>query len=336
MNKIMHRMEPNKTPIPLAIVLCIATGINAQDGQFSQFEANPVLLNPALTGMYDNADFRMTTAVRSQWSSLSSSFLTTAFAYDVAVQERYGFGTYINNYNMAGIVNTFQTGLTAAYNVSDSKADHTLSTGVNLGMIYKKVNDQQLVWDAQYDDGYFNTDLPSGEAFQRGSRLMPELSLGIAYRSTARNRMLNPFGNFAMFHVTTPDESIFRTVRSDLPIRYSVNGGVRVELVEGTYLIPQGLYMRQGNDQLINVGLLAEVNLMGSMYSIVGGAAYRLNDAIVAQIGLKHKSAVYRFSYDVNTSPLKAYTNRNGAFEFTVMYYGTHSGRERRMTSSAF
>jgi len=72
------------------------------------------------------------------------------------------------------------------------------------------------------------------------------------------------------------------------------------------------------------------------MYSVVGGAAYRLNDAIVAQVGLKHKSAVYRFSYDVNTSPLKAYTNRNGAFEFTVMYYGTHSGRERRMTSSAF
>jgi len=38
----------------------------------------------------------------------------------------------------------------------------------------------------------------------------------------------------------------------------------------------------------------------------------------------------------VNTSPLKAYTNRNGAFEFTVVYYGTHSGRERRVTSSAF
>ncbi|MBP6575165.1 MAG: PorP/SprF family type IX secretion system membrane protein [Flavobacteriales bacterium] len=329
-------MNAKKNLMLLMLAVCGTSVVRAQDGQFSQYDASQVLLNPALTGMYENADFRMASSVRSQWNSLSSAFLTTAFAYDVSLQKRYGFGTYVNNYNQAGVVNTLQFGTTAAYNVSDSKANHTLSVGVNLGLIYKKVNDQQLVWDAQYDNGYFNSDLPSGESFQKGQRLMPEVAAGLAYRSTDGRKMVNPYGNFALFHVTTPDESIFRTEKSDMPIRYMMNGGVRVEVMDDIYIIPMGIYMRQGNDQLINAGLLAEVAIMGSMYSVVGGASYRLNDAIVAQIGLKHKSAMYRFSYDVNTSSLKAYTNRNGAFEFTISYFGTHSGRERRMTSSAF
>lgn len=329
-------MRTNKNILLLSLALCGTVATFAQDGQLSQYDAAPVLLNPALTGMYENADFRMSCNVRSQWNSLSSSFLTTAFAYDISMEKRYGFGTYLNNYNMAGIMNTFQWGATAAYNVSDPRADHTLSVGVNLGLIYKKVNDQQLLWDMQYNDGYFDGDLPSGENIQKGARLMPEVALGIAYRSTNDRKRLNPFGNFALFHVTTPDEAIFRAAKSDLPIRYSVNGGVRVEVMEALYLAPMGLYWRQGQDQQINAGVMGEYMLPGSMYSVLFGGSYRVNDAVIAQVGLKHRSAMYRFSYDINTSPLKTYTNNNGAFEFSIIYQGTHSGRERRIQSSAF
>ncbi|MCW5899816.1 MAG: PorP/SprF family type IX secretion system membrane protein [Flavobacteriales bacterium] len=310
----------------------------AQDAHFSQYDAAPILLNPALTGQYENADFRMHTNVRSQWNSLASAFFTTAFAYDVQLQNRYGFGTYMSNYNMAGIMNTFQFGVTAAYNVSNGKANHTLSVGTNLGLIYKKVNDNDLIWDAQYSDGYFNSDLPTGEFFERGGRFMPDVGIGVAYRGTNRHKRLNPFGNFALFHVTTPDESIFRAQRSDMPIRWSVNGGARIEVLDETlFLVPMGLYMRQGNDEQINVGLLGEMAIMGSMYSAIAGCSHRVKDAIIAHVGLKHRNAIYRFSYDVNSSPLRTYTRGNGAFEFSVIYLGTHSGREqRRVTSSAF
>lgn len=336
MNEMTTTMNPNMKLIALSLGLCVAVSSRAQDGHLSHFDAAPQLLNPALTGMYENADFRMTSNVRSQWNSLSSSFLTTGFGYDLSFDRQYGFGTYLQNYNMAGIVNTFQFGVSGAYNVSQGKANHTLSAGVNLGLIYKKMNDQQLLWDQQYSDGYFNGDLPSGESITKGARLMPDLSLGVAYRSTNARKRVNPFGNFALFHVTTPDESILRTAKSDLPIRYSANAGARVEVVDGIYVIPNGLYMRQGADQQINAGMLAEVNIMGSVYSAVAGGSYRLNDAVIIQLGLKHKNAMYRFSYDVNVSPLGAYTRRNGAFEFSIMYYGTHSGRERRLVSSSF
>lgn len=329
-------MATRSTTILLGLGLCAAVAVHGQDAHLSHYDAAPQLLNPALTGMYENAEFRMTSNVRSQWNSLSGGFVTTGFGYDLSVNKRYGFGSYLQNYNQAGIVNTFQFGLSAAYNVSDSRAKHTLSGGLNLGLIYKKVNDQQLVWDAQYSDGYFNTDLPSGESILKGAKLMPELALGVAYRSMDERKRLNPFGNFAMFHVTTPNEAIFGGTPNDIPIRYSANAGVRVEVVDGFYLIPNGLFMRQGADQEINAGMLGEMSIMGSVYSAVAGGSYRMDDAIIIQLGLKHKNAMYRFSYDVNTSPLGTYTRKNGAFEFSVMYYGTHSGRERRLTSSAF
>ena len=53
-------------------------------------------------------------------------------------------------------------------------------------------------------------------------------------------------------------------------------------------------------------------------------------------MGIKHGNNYYRFSYDVNVSPLRSYTRNNGAFEFSIVYLGTVSGRARRMTSSAF
>lgn len=319
----------------LAITLFGATAARAQDAQLSQYDAAAVLLNPALTGMFENSDFRVSSNLRSQWNSLASNFLTTAFSVDMSMDRQYGFGAYLNNYNMAGIMNDFQAGVSGAYNVSSSK-NYTLSAGVNLGLIYKKVNDDKLVWDAQYDRDHFDSDLPSGELFQKMGRMMPDLGVGVAYRSTNRNKMVNPFGNFALFHVTTPDESIFRNEESDLPIRWSVNAGARITVTEGVDIIPQGLWMRQGADQQVQAGILGQVALMNGVYGVVAGGSYRLDDAIIAQVGIKHGNNMYRFSYDVNVSPLRSYTHNNGAFEFSIVYYGTMSGRSRRMTSSAF
>lgn len=324
-----------KTAFLLAIMLLGARAAKAQDAQLSQYDAASVLLNPALTGMFENSDFRVSSNLRSQWSSLGNNFLTTAFAVDMSKERQYGFGAYLNNYNMAGTMNNFQAGVTGAYNVSSSK-NYTLSAGVNLGLIYKKVNDEKLVWDAQYDRDHFDADLPSGELFRKMGRLMPDLGVGVAYRSTNHNKSINPFGNFALFHVTTPNESIFRTEESDLPIRYSVNAGAKVTVSDGVDIIPQGLYMRQGADQQIQAGVMGQVALMNNVYGVVGGASYRFNDAIIAQVGIKHGNNYYRISYDVNTSPLRTYTHNKGAFEFSIVYMGTVSGRARRMTSSAF
>jgi hypothetical protein len=40
----------------------------------------------------------------------------------MSVNRQFGAGMYMSNYNMAGIMNTFQVGAAGAYNVSDPKA----------------------------------------------------------------------------------------------------------------------------------------------------------------------------------------------------------------------
>ncbi len=309
-------------------------GAKAQDAHFSQYDAAPVLLNPALTGMYEHSDFRMNCNMRSQWSRLNSNFLTTAFSYDAAIQNQYGAGFYLSNYDMAGMMKTLEAGLSGAYNVSGKNAKHTLSVGLKAGIIYKKVNDADLLYDLQYNDGYFDSDLPSGEAVVKKTRLLPELALGIAYRSIKADRLLNPFGSFAVHHITTPDETIFRVAKHDLPIRWTVSGGVSVRVMDEFHLIPMGLFQLQNKDREITAGMMGDYTLGGSAYSVVFGASYRYEDAVIGHAGLKHRNNVYRVSYDVTTSKLGEYNNKMGAFEFSIVYYGTHSGRERRVRSA--
>ena len=184
----------NKTAL-LTLILSILMNqeVLAQDAHFTQYDAMASLTNPALTGMYEGSEFRMSTALRSQWSKLSANFLTTAITYDANADDgRYGFGAYLSNYDQASMLNTFETGVMGSYNVASSGAPYTLSVGTKLGIIYKKVNDADLLFDAQYNDGYFDSDLPTGESIDKSARTLPEVSLGIAYRSTDANNQETP------------------------------------------------------------------------------------------------------------------------------------------------
>ncbi len=317
----------------MAVVMSCA--LRAQDAHFTQFDASTMMTNPAMTGMFDHSDFRMSTNFRSQWGSLTNNFLTTGFAFDMPVNERFGAGVYMLNYDMAGAVNSFSLGVSGAYNIADESADYLLTVGLQGGMIYKKINDNELIFDNQYSDGFFDSDLPTGENFERGGRLMPDVSLGIGYKSVDRRKTVNPFANFAAFHLTTPDEAILGIAESELPIRWSANAGALIEVTDELYVKPMAMYQKQGNDQEINIGVLGDYEIDGTVYNAIFGAGMRMKDAIIAHVGIKHRNNIYRFSYDLNTSPLKEFTNKRGAIEFSIQYSGTHNGRSSKRGKGA-
>lgn len=321
------KMQDTLKALFLGSLLIGGTFAYGQDAHFSQYDAVAPITNPALTGMYKRSDFRISTDLRSQWSKLSSNFLTTALAYDANVSGRFGFGGHLTNYDQAGMLNTFQLGGLAAYNVAQSNAPYILSVGANLGFIYKKVNDADLLFDSQYDDGHFDEDLPSGEIFVQQGRFMPEVSIGFAYRSMDGRKMFNPFANFAAFHVNTPDEAIIRVEAVDLPIRWSAVVGSHIDVTEELRISPSALFMMQNSDMQLNIGSMGNYTIGNGVYGAVFGASYRMQDAIILHAGLKHRKNVYRVSYDVPTSGLSQYTGIQGAIEFSIVYFGTHSGR---------
>jgi hypothetical protein len=57
-------------------------------------------------------------------------------------------------------------------------------------------------------------------------------------------------------------------------------------------------------------------------YQLVSGLSYRVKDAIIIQLGIKQGLSTFRMSYDIITSPLKAYAGRRGAIETGIIYTG--------------
>ena len=325
------------TQIRLALILVlssIATLSYGQDPHFSQFGANAVVLNPALTGIYDSEDIRIACAYRSQWGALSSNIATTGVAFDMPFRDRWGLGGYATNYDLANVINTIGFGGSASYQVSDpNQKSYVLSTGMQIGFLYKRTSDERLLFDNQYvsSTGFFDSDLPTGESYERLSRVMPDISIGFSYRSTDKDKKFNPYGGLSLFHVTTPNESLIGNIKSQLPIRWVVSGGGVITPDDKWTIDPNFLFMKQRTATEINVGAQAMYKIQSSFYHVIGGLYYRYQDAVIVHAGLKHNRNMYRISYDITTSPLKEFNNNRGAIEFSVIYYGRKKEREQPM-----
>lgn len=320
MNKLKNNCLKSLVILGLA---AMANPLQAQDAHLSEFDASPVLLNPALTGMFDDGDIRVAVNYRSQWGVLSSKFVTTGVGFDMPLYDRWGVGGYVYNSDFADVYSSFNFMLSGAYQVTKPEQEKmVLSTGIQVGFIYKRANDNKLIFDNQYDDGNFDSDLPTGESFEQYRRFMPDINIGFHYLSKNKDWKANPYGGFAVAHITTPDESFIGDQVSELPVRWTVSGGAKIELSDDIMLNPSLLFMRQRTFQEINIGTMASYTLKNTNYDILGGLFYRFDDAVIIHAGMKHLNNIYRISYDINTSSLSEYSNKRGAIEFSVLYTG--------------
>ncbi|RLD70071.1 MAG: hypothetical protein DRI87_08855, partial [Bacteroidetes bacterium] len=75
-------------------ILSVVSVVKAQDPEFSQFYANPLYLNPAMTGTAECA--RINLNYRNQWPSLTKAFITYNISYDQNVASiNSGFGVLV-------------------------------------------------------------------------------------------------------------------------------------------------------------------------------------------------------------------------------------------------
>lgn len=307
--------------IGLVMTFALSQEVNAQDAQISQFDAAPVMFNPANTGMLKFTDMRIAALYRSQWSSLSTSFNTFAMSFDMAADDRIGLGAVFVNTDEANVINTSNFLLSGAYQITDpNQTKYMITTGVQLGMIYKRINTNGMIFDSQFDGRNFDGDLPNMESFTKTSRFMIDANIGVSYKSTDRTKKVNLFADAAVFHITTPNESFIGEKKSKLPMRWMGNIGARIEANRDLLIEPSVIYNRQRESSQFQPNVLAYYTVSGTPYQVIGGFSYRTEDAVIIHAGLRHNSNIFRISYDVNTSGLSAYSNNRGALEFTVIY----------------
>lgn len=312
------------------VVLCFLSTGKTQDAQISQYDASPVMFNPANTGMLKFTDLRIAALYRSQWSSLATSFNTFAASFDMAANDRFGVGGVFINTDEANVITTSNFLFSGAYQVSDpNQTKYILSAGVQVGVMYKRVNTNGLIFDSQFDGYNFDGTLPSQEAFDRTSRLMLDANIGISYKSTDRRKKINPNADLAVFHVTAPDESFIGEEKSKLPLRWMGSVGARIEINRQLMLDPSVIYQRQREAQQFLINAIVNYTFQSTPYQVIGGLGYRTSDAVIIHAGIRHNANIFRISYDINTSSLSDYSKNRGALEFTVIY------RPGRRTSRA-
>lgn len=307
----------------LVILLSIETTLG-QDVQMSQFDASPVILNPALTGMKQNLKYRVIQQYRNQWDAVArKSYVSTALAYDMNLQQKWGAGAYLINDNSSRIFNSFSFVLSGAHDITIGNQDkHHISVGLQGGFIYKTLRLNQYTYDKQYTSGTFDTDLPSGETFDRSKRIMPEVNFGFAYVNTDDSKKYHPYGGLSVMHCTYPQSNFLSEgEKSHLPLRYNINVGSLFEINDKLILDPKILIMKQNTVWQLNPGFLAHYILEANDLHVMGGVFYRINDAVITQVGLYYKNFIYRISYDFNISKLKTYSLYKGGVEFSIVFY---------------
>jgi type IX secretion system PorP/SprF family membrane protein len=309
--------------IILSIGLLSLFNAKAQDWHLSMYDAAPVFLNPALTGVVEG-EWRVHAQYRNQWNSVNFKAYNTALLSFDMPYKRWGFGGQILNARGGiGNYNHLQGVASAAYTVPlNRKQTHLLSFGVQGGVSQKSVEHQLHTFDNQYtttNGGGFDNGIANGESFNGQSFIIPELNAGILYYYARQQSRLNPFIGVSAFNLLTPEESWY-DVSNKLPMRYYAHVGTRINITETIYLIPKALYMMQEPFTELTYSVDAGFFLKSSELYILGGLTFRNRDAFIASIGAKKANYIAKVSYDVNLSQLASASSYRGGFELSFTY----------------
>lgn len=313
----------NLNIILLSVSLIFVGKSFGQDYHFTQFDVAEQALNPAKTGMGFNSAFRGVTQYRNQWRPLATKpFSTFLLSYDMPLFERFGVGAYMINNDGAKAFNAFNFVLSGSYKIMDPKQKkHLLTTGLQIGVLYKKTSDFDLLFDNQYNSGKFSAELESNENLTRFSKTMPEFNWGAYYEWIDKNNKYHPYVGISIFHLSSPKESVIETAEnSQLPRRFVFNGGSKFNITDEIDVNLKSLYMYQGNAKELVIGLEGKYKFTDYNMEVIAGSNWRKDDAVSALLGVKYQDLTFLMSYDITTSELSEFNNGNGAIEFTLVY----------------
>lgn len=316
-------------------VVCLLSAFG-QDIHFSQFNASPLTLNPALTGKLE-CTYRAAVNYRNQWNAIPAPFVTYSAAFDAALLKNklngsaLGIGVLgFNDRSGDGNLTNTTLGLSLAYHQRIGEGSQ-LSAGFQGAFVNKNVDIANLIFPNQIGPGGPVIGAPNGESFQGGFNYV-DLNAGMHW-STVGDGFSFTLGG-AVYHILEPNESFLGATDNNLPRRIVGHGSLSFELGDQFSLSPSGLYMVQAGSSQINAGTSLGYHMDEA--SLYFGAWHRYAgtnpDAIIALVGLEFSSLLFGFSYDITISEASNANNGRGGFELSLSYNGCVEAK-RKITS---
>jgi type IX secretion system PorP/SprF family membrane protein len=337
MNMRFAKTQKNYLRNVISSFICLAsmaTMANAQDLHFSQWFNSPLTTNPANTGFIPDADFRIGGSYRSQWVNVLSVPYKTFSIYGDAQLFRdkldngwLGVGGVLLR-DVAGSGNLTSTKLygSVAYHQMLGNAS-LLTAGFNLGWANKRVDPTRLKFPDQFNKatGFFDAGIPSAVDFNTTNVNYLDVQAGLNYAYfPSTNVYVN--GGFSIHHLNRPKETFFNATPgfdNRLAPRYIGFVNAAIKLNDMVIVNPMVYYTQQAKANELVAGLNANYNISGNgEIQLIGGAYYRLKDAIIPMIGFQWKDLNMSFTYDATTSGLRSYNGTRGALEFSITKKG--------------
>lgn len=310
--------------IVLLLLILIGTErATAQDAHLSLYDAAPLFLNPAMTGVFQG-DWRLHGQFRTQWKAVNfKPYTTSLLSFDMPYK-KWGFGLQLSNFRAGkGNYNALQGTVSVAYTTSiDKQKRHNLSFGVQGGVTQKTIEYQLLSFNNQYtteNGGGFDESIATNEEFSGQSAVIPNLNVGVLYFFSKQESRFNPFIGASAFNLTQPTESLYNA-DNKLPIRYYGHVGTRINITELLYVIPKVLVMNQREFWEQTYAVDAGFYFKENDFYLIGGAVFRAKDAMIVSLGAKMENIVARIGYDINVSSLSTISTGRGGFEISVTY----------------
>lgn len=306
-----------KILLQLSLLMVSPLLLKSQDAHYSGYFRSPLLVNPALTGIFDG-NFRLGGIYRSQWKSIKTPNEGYNFYFDKNNRLlSYGF---LINQNIAGSEGYKTTNILLSFSLKKQlkAGDNQLSFGAQAGVVQERVDLSKLTFDNQYnpEKGY-DPDLESGENFEKGSVLLPDFNVGINWRFS-KNIGLPVTGDFGMAfsHINTPKSS-FLNENIHIPLKSTFYGKAQFDLSPKVGIEPNLLFAKQGIASEFIYGLNAVFKLNNNNFKI--GVGSRAKDALILISSFSFNNFEIGMSYDAH---FQAFGNQQnvGSMEFSITY----------------
>lgn len=324
-----------KKVITIIVVFALFLNINAQDIHFSQYNAQPIFLNPAFTGL-NGCDYRAGAIYKSQWGSVSAgnTYRTTSAFADFAM----GKPTKFSNFAGVGLslfsdqagdlnYNTNRAELSLAYHLMlDKRATQSISFGLQGGFNHRGIDQSKALFD--FDPVTGEPVASSIENIERDPMFWGGVNAGILY-SISPNQNTNYFFGASFHHVNQPNISSFnvnRLASERMYMKFTLHGGSLIPLTDMLSIMPGFMVLKQGPHHEINISNFFKFKTNSMPYNKTAfyfGTMYRVSDALILATRADFNNGLsIHFGYDLNISKLTAASRLNGGPEVAILFNG--------------
>jgi type IX secretion system PorP/SprF family membrane protein len=296
--------------ILIGLLCCFGPAVKAQDPSFSQYYASPLSFNPANTGFFDG-DVRIGINERQQWWNVGYNYNATSLFIDAKLfKDRLpeddvfamGFsGVFENSLN--GALHNNSLSLSGTYHKSlDYRGAQTLGLGVQVNYTDKYLDYSQLSFASQFNGKIFDLSVPVVIGNPGSKSQYFDLNAGLLY--AAHLSWANLYAGASLYHISQPNETLYNTAGSQVPMRKVVHAGGAIPLNEVSSIMFSGYYTQQADatDGLYGGAYGLKLNQNMDEITLYLGMWRRVHSSLIPYLGADYRNISFGINYGLSSS----------------------------------